>query len=116
MTWGITKVIIAGGIISFTSWLSGKRPALAGFLLALPISSMIALLLSYTEYKDAEKSVEFAKSIFFAVPLSLVFFIPFLFANRLRWPFPWIYISGAVLLIFAYGLHRRLVGSPTLFN
>ena len=65
----ILKALIVAAIIVFTSWLSGKKPALAGFLLALPISSMIAILLSYMEFNDAEKSAQFAKSIFLAVPL-----------------------------------------------
>lgn len=111
MVWGIAKVIIAGSIISFTSWLSGKRPGLAGFLLALPISSMIALMFSYSEYRDSQKSIEFAKSVLVAVPLSLTFFVPFLFADRLKLSFVSLYILGVVSLVIAYVIHRSIFGN-----
>jgi uncharacterized membrane protein YczE len=75
--WSVAKIFIACVIISFSTWLAGQRPGLAGFILALPISSMIALFLNRLEFQDSNKSVTFAKSIFFAVPLSLTFFIPF---------------------------------------
>jgi hypothetical protein len=37
------KITIAVSIILSTSWLSGKRPELAGFLTALPLVSILAL-------------------------------------------------------------------------
>lgn len=82
MAWQLAKVLLAATIISFTSWLAGKQPKLAGFLMALPISSMIALLLFQEEYRDAGKAAAFARSIFIAIPLSLLFFIPFFFAQK----------------------------------
>jgi hypothetical protein len=42
------KIAIAVSIILGTSWLSGKRPELAGFLTALPLVSILALAFSYT--------------------------------------------------------------------
>jgi hypothetical protein len=41
------KIVIAVSIILGTSWLSGKRPELAGFLTALPLVSILALAFSY---------------------------------------------------------------------
>jgi hypothetical protein len=38
------KITIAVSIILSTSWLSGKRPELAGFLTALPLVSILALV------------------------------------------------------------------------
>lgn len=111
MIWSIAKVIIAGTVISFSSWLASKKPGLAGFIMALPISSMIALVLFYGEFKDAEKAVSFAKSIVIAVPLSLVFFVPFLFAAQLKLSFPALYIIGVTLLTVAYFVHRWIIGS-----
>jgi hypothetical protein len=69
MVWGILKVVIAGSVISFSSWLAGQRPALAGFVMALPISSLIALIFTQAQFQDAAKSVAFARSIFYSVPL-----------------------------------------------
>lgn len=109
MAWQLGKVLIAAVIISFSSWLAGKQPRLAGFILALPISSMLALAFSQAEYRDWEKSVGFAKSILVAVPLSLLFFVPFLFADKLRWPFWGLYLSGLALLVVGYVVHAAMV-------
>ncbi|MEK6578218.1 MAG: hypothetical protein AABZ55_03245, partial [Bdellovibrionota bacterium] len=79
-----------------------------GFILALPLSTLIALAFVQTEWKNTKQSVEFAKSIFFAVPLTLSFFVPFLFAKQLNWPFWGIYLAGIVLLTFSYGIHSWL--------
>lgn len=50
--WVFVKVGIAAGVITFASWLAGKKPELAGFIIALPIASLIALVFSYMEHKD----------------------------------------------------------------
>jgi hypothetical protein len=44
------KIVIAVSIILSASWLSGKRPELAGFLTALPLVSILALAFSYTDH------------------------------------------------------------------
>jgi hypothetical protein len=75
-------------------------------LLALPLSSLIALAFSYAEHQDPTKSVAFAQSIFVGVPVSLLFFLPFLLADRLRLPFPVLYGLGLLLLGMGYFLHR----------
>jgi hypothetical protein len=100
------KIMLAALIIGFASWLSGKRPELAGFIIALPLTTLLALAFSYTEYKDSSASVAFAKSIFVGVPVSLLFFIPFLLAERLQLHFWQCYAVGLVLLVVGYFIHR----------
>ena len=73
------KVFFSGLIIAFASWLSVKKPVLAGFIIALPLMSLISIFFSYLEHKDLEKTVTFSKSILVGVPASLTFFIPFFF-------------------------------------
>jgi hypothetical protein len=102
------KLFLSAGVIAFTSWLAGRRPGLAGFILALPISSLLALAFTQVQFQDSEKSVEFAKSIFAAVPLSLTFFLPFLCASKLRLPFWGLYGAGLLLLAVSYGAHRLI--------
>ena len=67
----IAKVISAALIIAFASWLSGQNPKLAGFIIALPLVSIIAIAFSYYEHNDIEKTILFTKSILVAVPISL---------------------------------------------
>lgn len=109
MAWAIAKVVIAGLVISFSSWLANHKPALAGFIIALPLATLLALLFNYSEFSNTEKSAQFAKSIFISIPLSMSFFIPFLFADRFKIGFWGLYSSGIVLLILAYFLHRFIL-------
>ena len=111
MAWQIAKVAIAAVMIGFSSWLAGREPRLAGFLIALPLSSILALALFHAEYRDLPKAVTFAKSIVLAVPLSLVFFIPFLFAERLGFGFWTLFSLGVALLGVGYLIHSILVGA-----
>lgn len=96
------KLLLSASVISFSSTLAGRRPDLAGWLIALPISSMIALALTQAEFRDTARSVAFARSILVGVPLSLTFFLPFVFADRIRLSFWWLYGMGVLCLTGAF--------------
>ena len=98
----LSKVFLAALVIAFASWLSGKKPELSGFIIALPIASIIAIAFSYLEHKNTDNSVIFAKSILLGVPISYLFFVPFFFAKSLNMNFWLIYGSGLILLIIGY--------------
>lgn len=103
------KTVVAGLLIAFSSWLAGKKPELAGFIVALPLTTLLALAFAQIEYQNPENSVKFAQSIFIAVPLSLLFFVPFLAATKLNWPFWGLYAGGLVLLGAGYFVHQWIV-------
>jgi hypothetical protein len=105
----IVKILVAATLISFVSWLSDKKTGLAGFLTALPLTTLIALAFSQIEWKDSAQSVEYAKSIFVAIPVSLLFFIPFLFAQKLNIGFWGCYGSGLALLGLGYFAHQEII-------
>lgn len=90
----IVKTLAAGALISFASWAAGKKPVLAGFIIALPLTSFLGILFAYLQYRDMDKINRFAMSIVTIVPLSMAFFIPFLL-NR------WLKMNFAVTLIAA---------------
>ena len=73
----LAKFLFTASVIVFSSWLSQKRPDLAGFIIALPLASLLALALAHLQHGDAEKSIAFGQSILLAVPVSYLFFIPF---------------------------------------
>jgi hypothetical protein len=52
--------------------------------------------------------VSFAKSIFVGVPISLMFFIPFLFSKQLNLSFFQAYFLGIVILIVGYFIHKNI--------
>ena len=93
------NVLISATVISFASWLSGRFPALAGFVVALPLATMLVLPLSYREHASADVSVTLAKSIFF---------VPFLLAERLALSFWKAYAFGCLALPLGFFAHRAI--------
>ena len=105
----LAKVLLAALVIAFASWLSGKKPELSGFIIALPIASIIAIAFSYLEHKNTENTVIFAKSILVGVPVSYLFFLPFFFAKNFNMNFWLIYGLGIILLLIAYFVHKYII-------
>lgn len=103
------KLCVSALVIAFASWLSGKKPELAGFITALPLVTLLVLPFSFAEYQDTAQSVRYAQSIFWAVPLSLLFFVPFLLAEKLMWPFWALYSAGLTCLVAGYFAHQFLL-------
>ncbi len=107
----IIKILISALLIAFTSWLAGAKPGLSGFLVALPLTSVLSILMSYAEFRDMEKINEFATSILLSVPLSLVFFIPFILNRWFKMNFPLTFCLGIALLAVAYLIHTAILKS-----
>ena len=59
----IAKFLFTASVIVFSSWLSQKRPDLAGFIIASPLASLLELTLTHLHHGDAEKSIGFGQSI-----------------------------------------------------
>jgi hypothetical protein len=102
----IVNWVLSGFMIAFCSWLAGKKPVLAGFLLALPLASLLSILFSYFEFRDMARINQFAVSILMAVPLSLTFFIPFLLNRWFKMNFFWTFFLGIGCLVISYFLHQ----------
>ncbi|MFK7840085.1 MAG: hypothetical protein AB8B83_07105 [Bdellovibrionales bacterium] len=115
MIFTLFKIFFSASIIAFTSWLAGKRPELAGFIIALPLMTMIVLPFNFAEYQDSQNTITFARSILVAVPLSLTFFIPFLLADKIMafapegYGFWCIYLLGFAFLSAAYFVHQHIM-------
>ena len=107
----VLKIVLSSVILVAASWLAGKNPVLAGFIIALPLMSMLSLLFSYAQYRDMEKINEFANSILVAVPLSLTFFIPFVLNKWLKMGFTLTYLSAIGCLAASYFLHHFIFKS-----
>ena len=58
MLFTIVKIGLAAGVITFASWLSGKKPELAGFITALPLASILALAFSFVEHDDPAATIQ----------------------------------------------------------
>ena len=104
----VLNLVVSAIVISFASWLSGRFPSLAGFIVALPLATMLVLPLSFREHGSTEASVTLARSIFVAIPVSLAFFVPFLFSDRWGLSFWQAYGLGCVALLVGFFLHRTV--------
>ena len=83
----VLKFAIAGFVVAIASWLSAKRPELAGFITALPLVSIMAIAFSYGQHHDLAVTSKYARSIIIAVPISWLFFLPFFFTEKLNYGF-----------------------------
>lgn len=104
----LAKTVFAALVLSFCSWLAGRMPQIAGFIIALPLSTLLALAFTQAEFGDPGKSVEFARGIFSGIGVSLLFFVPFLLADKLRLGFWTCYLSGVGLLVLGFFVHRAM--------
>lgn len=100
------NLLVSATLIAFTAWLSRTYPATAGFIVALPITTMLVLPLSHAQHGDPANTILFARSIFIAIPVSMTFFIPFLLSTRLGLGFWQAYGLGFLLLVVGYLAHR----------
>lgn len=100
------NLIVSAVVISFASWLSGRFPTMAGFVVALPLATMLVLPLSFREHGSTETTFLLARSIFVAIPISLTFFLPFLLSGRLGLSFWQAYALGCVALPIGFFAHR----------
>lgn len=105
----VVNTLISAVIISIVVWVSKRNIALAGFLTALPITTLIALALSHNHLGDSNQTIEYAKSIFVAVPVTLLFFVPFLLAQKFELGFWTCYSGGIALLTLGYFIHSNIV-------
>jgi len=106
----IVNIIISASVISFCVWLAKNSPSLAGFVISLPLSTLLVLALNQIQNGESGNGVALAKSVFVAVPASLVFFVPFLFSDRFKIPFWVCYGLGVILLAGAYFVHKYIFG------
>ena len=109
MLFTILKAGIAAFVIVFASWLSGKKPEMAGFLTALPLVSIMAIAFAYTQHQDVSVTSQYAKSIILAVPVSWLFFVPFFFTEKFDLGFWPSWVMGLALLVVGYFLHQWIL-------
>jgi hypothetical protein len=103
----VLNTVVSAIVIGVAAWLSRRYPATAGFFVALPLATMLVLPLSYLQHRDAASAFDLARSILVALPVSLLFFIPFLMRDRFSF---WnAYALGCALLLFGYLVHRAIM-------
>ena len=103
----VLNTLVSALVIGVAAWLSRRYPGTAGFLVALPLATMLVLPLAYLQHRDAASVFDMARSILVALPITLLFFIPFLLRDRFS--FWGAYALGCALLPVGYFLHRAVM-------
>jgi hypothetical protein len=103
----VLNTVVSAIVIGVAAWLSRRYPLTAGFFVALPLATMLVLPLSYLQHRDAASAFDLARSILVALPITVVFFIPFLIRDRFS--FWGAYALGCALLSFGYLVHRAIM-------
>jgi hypothetical protein len=103
------NVALTSVILSLVLWLSKTNPVLGGFIVSLPLSTLIVLAFSKIQNQDAGNTVLLAKSIFVAIPSTMLFFVPFLLADRFKLSFWTSYFLGFGLLVVSFGIHKAIM-------
>ena len=75
-------------------------------LLLVIVSAVAVLPLSFLEHGNTVNTIQLARSIFVAIPVTLMFFVPFLLSDRFSLSFWQAYALGCAALPAAYFLHR----------
>ena len=103
------KLLISAGILLGASELAKRSTLLGALILALPLVSMMSMVWLYLDTRDAVKVSEFARDIFYLVPPSLLFFVPFLAESRTHWGFWPNFMTGIFIMLAAMGAIKFLL-------
>jgi hypothetical protein len=104
------KLFVSAGFIAGVSTLAERNPVLAGYITALPLSSLLVLSFTYVQTGSGEQAAKYGLAIFAAIPASLLFFVPFLFYNKLKGPF-WFYLVAGIVLLYAGWFIQRAIAA-----
>jgi hypothetical protein len=107
----VVNVAISVAVILVAAWLARRYPSTAGFVTALPITTMLVLVLSHADGASPGDRAKFAKSLLLGIPLTSTFLVPFVFAPRMNFGFWTSFGLGISLLAGGYAVHRTVVGS-----
>ncbi|UCF45633.1 MAG: hypothetical protein JSU89_00215 [Myxococcales bacterium] len=103
----VLNTLVSALVIGVAAWLSRRYPVSMGFLIALPLATMLVLPLAYLQHKDPGSVFQMARSILVALPITLLFFVPFLMRDRFS--FWGAYALGCALLPVGYLVHRAIM-------
>lgn len=104
MWWQFSRVAIAVVTIVAVSEISSRFPRLGALLLSLPLVSLLAFTMSWSQHRDLPAIGRLARETLVLVPLGLPFFLPLAFAERLGLSFWPAFAAGIALATATIGL------------
>lgn len=83
----VTKILASSIIIAISTEIAKRNPSWGGLILALPLTSIVAFLFMGYQGTDSQALSAYAKSTLIFVPVSLIFFLPFVLPYFHSWSF-----------------------------
>jgi len=102
--WAVAKIALSAVIIATVSGISQKYPRAGALLLSLPIVSLLAIALSWSESHDLPNLSRIARDTLILVPLGLPFFVPIAYAEKLGLDFWPAFVIGILLASVTIGI------------
>lgn len=104
MWWNLVRGIVSAVIIVGVAEVSKRQPRLGALLLTLPVVSILAFVMSWTQHRDLAAISKLARESLILVPLGLPFFLPLAFAARTGQGFWSAFAAGVALASATIGL------------
>lgn len=105
----VAKVLISALAIAAATELAKKDVFWGAVLIALPLASILAMSWLYLETRDDALVARFARDVLALIPVSLLFFAPFLLESRTRLGFvPNLLVGITLLGVGVWGMRRLL--------
>jgi hypothetical protein len=105
----LLNTAISAVVIGVAAWLANTYPRIAGFVVALPLATLLVLPMAHAQSSDPARLQQFAVSILIALPVVMFFLVPFVLALRYGLSFWASYALGCAWLLPGFFLHRWLV-------
>lgn len=105
----VAKLVVSAALIAVATEVAKRYPFWGAVIVVLPLTSVLAMSWLYFETHDNALVSQFARDVFFLVPLSLVFFVPFLLEPKTHWGFGLNLMLGLVLLAVVGLVLRRFI-------
>ena len=110
MAWIITKYLLTAGMVVFISEVAKRSDRLGGFIAALPLMTILTLILLYVENQTEEKIANHAYYTFWYVIPTLPMFL--LFPYLLQKIGFWLTMGASIVVtVVCFGLFALLMKS-----
>ena len=104
----VVKIAISVALLLGAAELAKRDTLLGALVIMLPLTSMLSIALLYIDTGDGARVTRYAREIFYLVPVSLLFFLPFVAQPRTQWPF-WVNFGLGVALLAVAVLALRIL-------
>lgn len=109
MMYPLAKVLITALIIVGSSELAKRWSLASTLLLALPFTSLLAILWIYIDTKDVAKVAEISWGVFWLVPPSLVFFPVLSVLLQRGLAFPYSLLLAVAVALATYVIYVKVL-------